>query len=173
MVQGSRSAAAMDSLAGIYNRAGFVALVNRELVRAGSGDDEPHSAVRLLDVDDLKFVNQHYGNESADLLLQTFAQELRAIAGDSDVCARIGGGAFALFLGGVEGDAATRDAFSEARGALVAAAHRTLGAGSQLTLKAGAVSQRSRDERATEMLARADDALAKSQCSDDCELTIG
>lgn len=55
--------------------------------------------VALLDLDDLKWVNDTHGHLAGDALLQTCAQALRGVLrGGSDVVARVGGDEFAVLV---------------------------------------------------------------------------
>jgi diguanylate cyclase (GGDEF)-like protein len=56
-------------------------------------------AVALLDLDDLKHVNDTYGHTAGDELLRTCGAALRAcLRGSSDVVARVGGDEFAVLV---------------------------------------------------------------------------
>jgi diguanylate cyclase (GGDEF)-like protein len=85
-----------DSLTGLANRGHFMHLAETELarsVRYGS----PYG-VLLLDIDHFKAVNDEYGHESGDLVLQALAAILRRILREVDIIGRIGGEEFAILL---------------------------------------------------------------------------
>ena len=52
--------------------------------------------VTLFDIDHFKRVNDGFGHEAGDILLQTFAQALRAAAPDAAIIARLGGDEFCV-----------------------------------------------------------------------------
>ena len=93
-----------DSLTGLSNRRAFVEFADLELKRAGRFGLP--ITLLCLDVDNFKFVNDHYGHHSGDRLLKevarTIAGNIRAI----DLAARLGGDEFwVLFPGANEKNA--------------------------------------------------------------------
>ena len=82
-----------DALTGLYNRAFF----NEELERLSRGRRFPIS-ILVIDLDELKQVNDRYGHTAGDQLLrEAAALLLKATRGD-DLVARIGGDEFAILL---------------------------------------------------------------------------
>ncbi|MBN2896546.1 MAG: diguanylate cyclase [Campylobacterales bacterium] len=59
-------------------------------------------SMMLIDIDHFKQVNDIYGHRSGDLVLQEFAQTMRATLRNSDVCIRMGGEEFAVLLPGCD-----------------------------------------------------------------------
>lgn len=89
-----------DALTGLANRGAFnAALHHLDAARPGSW------ALFLLDLDNLKFVNDTFGHRAGDLLLRQVADRL-TIAAFPDRAYRIGGDEFAIV---VESEAALRD----------------------------------------------------------------
>lgn len=88
--------AGTDDLTGLLNRAGFA-----DAVRLAA-QGRPTGAVCLLfvDLDRFKLVNDTMGHAAGDLLLQAFADRLRALAGPDVFLARLGGDEFAIALVG-------------------------------------------------------------------------
>lgn len=85
-----------DALTGLANRRSFEARFNEELQRAQRG--RRPLALVLLDIDELKPINDTFGHASGDHLLRVVAAVLRAQTRAIDVAARIGGDEFALLL---------------------------------------------------------------------------
>jgi diguanylate cyclase (GGDEF)-like protein len=70
-----------------------------ELHRPGAG---PPLMVMLLDLDDLKAINDEHGHGAGDAALQMVARELRAHLREQDLPARLGGDEFGALLPGLE-----------------------------------------------------------------------
>ena len=85
-----------DPLTGLANRRYFDERLQDELARAQRR--ERPLAVILLDVDDLKVVNDSNGHAAGDTVLRTVAALLRDQARGIDKAARLGGDEFALLL---------------------------------------------------------------------------
>ncbi len=81
-----------DELTGLYNRRGFFALAEERLITAGFRG----GAVDLfiVDMDNLKWVNDNLGHLEGDHALRSVAQVLREVFGDGYVVGRIGGDEF-------------------------------------------------------------------------------
>ena len=94
----ARHDAAIDSLTGLANRSVFVDALGREISRAqryGSG-----LSLLMVDLDNLKAINDRYGHGAGDRALQAVAQALRAGLRDSDQVFRYAGDEFAVLLVG-------------------------------------------------------------------------
>ena len=96
-----------DTLTGLANRhvlqqraeAAVQALARRSPPVPGADDDSPLSLL-LLDLDNFKTVNDHFGHLVGDLLLQEVARRLTAPLRDPDFVARLGGDEFGVLLEG-------------------------------------------------------------------------
>jgi len=82
-----------DSLTGLYNRAYF----EEELERYNFPRYYPLSIV-MLDVNGLKVINDTFGHQEGDRLLQNLSQTLTSVSRQGDILARIGGDEFAILL---------------------------------------------------------------------------
>jgi diguanylate cyclase (GGDEF)-like protein/PAS domain S-box-containing protein len=82
-----------DSLTGLYNRAYF----EEELERYNFPRYYPLSVV-MLDVNGLKVINDTFGHQEGDRLLQHLSQILTSVSRQGDILARIGGDEFAILL---------------------------------------------------------------------------
>jgi diguanylate cyclase (GGDEF)-like protein len=88
--------AATDALTGLYNRRLFDEYCDKELNRAKRYGHQ--LAVVILDLHQLKQVNDKYGHMQGDQVLQLAATTLRRTLRASDFAFRIGGDEFALLL---------------------------------------------------------------------------
>lgn len=85
-----------DPLTGLYNRRFFKDALERELRRA-IRRDSPLSLL-MLDLDHFKRVNDRWGHEAGDRLLQRLARLLRTSVRTEDVVVRYGGEEFMMLL---------------------------------------------------------------------------
>ncbi|MEY2979088.1 MAG: hypothetical protein RLZZ435_3227 [Cyanobacteriota bacterium] len=88
--------ARMDGLTGIYNRRAFLDFATIETHRANRYGYPLTMA--YLDVDDFKQVNDQWGHNMGDRLLQEIATTLQRSLRKGDIVARLGGDEFALLL---------------------------------------------------------------------------
>ena len=100
----ARLDALRDGLTGLGNHRAFQEELDAQV--AAARDAKVPLAVLMLDVDDLKTVNDAKGHVAGDDLLRATAQVLRANARRDDRSFRIGGDEFALILPGLDGAAA-------------------------------------------------------------------
>lgn len=82
--------ASHDELTGVYNRAGY------DLIR--SSLDMKTTAMLLFDADVFKSVNDHFGHETGDRVLQKIAGTLKNSFRSDDYVCRIGGDEFVVFM---------------------------------------------------------------------------
>ena len=82
-----------DHLTGLYNRRAMEDEVARRLE-----DGQFNSALMLLDLDHFKKVNDTYGHETGDQVLQELSARLKAVVREFDLLARLGGDEFLLLL---------------------------------------------------------------------------
>ncbi len=90
-----RTLAATDSLTGLPNRSSFAAAFTKALEHARKMDGR--LAVLTLDLNGFKEVNDLFGHDAGDELLQEVADRLRAAVGD-DFVARQGGDEFSVLI---------------------------------------------------------------------------
>lgn len=85
-----------DDLTGLGNRS----LLDSALARAVAASSAIGDAVAVLlvDLDDLKRVNDSYGHDAGDLMLMQVAERIQASLRQGDVACRLGGDEFAIVL---------------------------------------------------------------------------
>jgi diguanylate cyclase (GGDEF)-like protein len=96
MGERQRSLSRRESLTGCFNRRAFYELFPREAERArrlGQG-----LSLVFLDLDHFKTINDRFGHESGDRVLQQLAARLRGIIRETDLIFRWGGEEFVILL---------------------------------------------------------------------------
>ncbi len=87
-----------DMVTGVYNRATLKAKVEHEFeVNAGK-----ECAFFILDVDDLKHINDTKGNDVGDEAIKELANVLKSLFYSTAFVGRLGGDEFGVFLSGIE-----------------------------------------------------------------------
>ena len=66
-------------------------------------------ALLLIDLDHFKPINDRYGHDAGDLMLQAIAQRLRNHVRGGDTVARLGGDEFAVLIGGTDAEQQSRE----------------------------------------------------------------
>lgn len=91
-----------DELTQLLNRRGALRLAQEALATRASS-----YAVILVDIDDLKGLNDAYGHAAGDDFIVKVAQTICGSVREKDICARMGGDEFLIFATGCDLDAAT------------------------------------------------------------------
>lgn len=89
-----------DELTGLPNRIYFNRVLEREIERA-----KRHNlflAIMFLDIDNFKTVNDTYGHDIGDLLIQATAKRLKENLRTEDIISRISGDEFMILLSGLQ-----------------------------------------------------------------------
>ncbi|MCA1829857.1 MAG: putative bifunctional diguanylate cyclase/phosphodiesterase, partial [Myxococcales bacterium] len=93
-----------DALTGLPNRTLFLDLLRHSFYRTRRHEDY-RFAVLFIDIDRFKTVNDAFGHETGDLLLQQIARRLESCLREGDTLARHGGDEFTMWLDDVRGAA--------------------------------------------------------------------
>ena len=96
MGERQRGLSRRESLTGCFNRRAFYELFPREVERArrlGQG-----VAIVFLDIDHFKRINDRYGHETGDRVLQQLSARLRGIIRETDLLFRWGGEEFVILM---------------------------------------------------------------------------
>jgi diguanylate cyclase (GGDEF)-like protein/PAS domain S-box-containing protein len=99
MEEAMRHAALHDPLTSLPNRVLFSDRVDMAISKAGR--EKAMAAVMFLDLDRFKNVNDAFGHNVGDMLLQSAAGVLRGCLRDSDSVARLGGDEFTILLSSI------------------------------------------------------------------------
>ena len=88
--------ATTDPLTGVDNRRSFMEKADHEIRRAQRYGVT--FAMIIMDIDFFKKINDQYGHQAGDIVLQKMAQTVKSALRDSDIFGRIGGEEFAIIL---------------------------------------------------------------------------
>ena len=103
----ARHHATTDDLTGLANRREFTGFLDRTLATTSS---DLRCAVLLVDLDRFKDVNDLFGHQMGDRLLQQIGPALSPVLRQGDMLARLGGDEFGILLPGAGKDAAVQTA---------------------------------------------------------------
>jgi diguanylate cyclase len=96
-----REKAMFDGLTGFLNTSEFALIVKKIVAELKEkGETEVMGAITFLDLDNFKLVNDTYGHDVGDIVLQAAADELKKRFGDSDLYCRYGGEEFVVYSPG-------------------------------------------------------------------------
>ena len=112
-----------DFLTQLYNRRYFIEK-SQEFINL-SKRSEINSSILMIDIDDFKFVNDTFGHDVGDKVLKNIAFTLKQQGRETDICARIGGEEFCIFLPQTEARGASllADRIRESVESLVTSSH--------------------------------------------------
>jgi diguanylate cyclase (GGDEF)-like protein len=146
--------AAVDPLSGCFNRRHFQARLDEELQR--SDRDRLTLALLMIDIDDFKSVNDSFGHLVGDTVIKDVAEILRRSVRGFDVCARFGGEEFAVLM-----PASTVESAAKVAGRIRERieAYRPAGLNAVRVTASVGLSVSSAATSASDLIARADDAL--------------
>jgi diguanylate cyclase (GGDEF)-like protein/PAS domain S-box-containing protein len=82
-----------DDLTGLFNRGYFEKYLEKY-------DQSKNSSIAIIicDLDELKYINDHFGHKAGDLLIKTTATILNDFSSDNTIVARMGGDEFSLLI---------------------------------------------------------------------------
>ncbi|MBT8766843.1 sensor domain-containing diguanylate cyclase [Metapseudomonas boanensis] len=154
-----------DSLTGLPNRRGFQLLAGQALQEARR-DRKPLVAL-LLDLDHFKMLNDTYGHQAGDLVLQGFSQNLRDSLRQSDIICRWGGEEFIILLKDT-GNANARQLAEKIRKEIASKRYPYKGVNLSVTTSIG-LAEMHPDDSLDSLLSRADKGLYRAkQSGRDC-----
>lgn len=160
-VRASMEMAVTDALTGLYNRR-YLETQLTQLIEQ-SVDRGKVLSLLTLDIDFFKSVNDTYGHDAGDRVLQEVAGRIRGSVRNVDLACRTGGEEFVVVLPGA--DLAIAEKVGERIRKAIAAKPFLLGPGSHLTVTAslGVSSLASAQDTVEDLLKRADRALYRAK----------
>jgi diguanylate cyclase len=87
-----------DQMTGLLNRQTFVERLGMEFRQNGRA--QSCGVVAYIDADHFKRFNDRFGHAQGDRVIQLIAQRIRAVTRQGDLCGRLGGEEFGIFLAG-------------------------------------------------------------------------
>lgn len=152
-----REEARRDPKTEVLNQRGLDEAAGRELARA-TRFDRPLSLL-VIDVDDLREINNRHGHIAGDAALVTLADLLRETRREYDICARIGGDEFVMLL--PESGAAEAATIKERLAQLIACQSVRLQNGEEIAFTAsiGAATRTEHDRSVGDLVRRADEQM--------------
>jgi diguanylate cyclase (GGDEF)-like protein len=152
-----------DALTGLFNRRQIEQKLDHELMNTNS---ERHHKLTLmmLDLDGFKSINDIYGHEAGDMVLQTVATRLSQHANKNDTVARLGGDEFVLITSQLESESAAVNSVAE----LIQAINKPIsmnGVNVNVGASVGIVFQPELNRSRSDILRMADNAMYKAKIS--------
>lgn len=129
-----RREATHDGLTGVWNRAGIISILEREMLRAER--QKQSLSVIMMDVDHFKSVNDAYGHLAGDAVLRNLVQQLATILRPYDSLGRFGGEEFLIVVPG-SGAAQTKELSERIRAHIAENPVPLSGAPISITVSAG------------------------------------
>jgi len=148
-----------DPLTGVHNRRYFMEAATGQMERASRYDSE--SFVIILDLDHFKAINDRYGHQSGDMVLQEVALRVAATLRPYDLFARYGGEEFILFITDMDQVSAVRLA-ERIRLGIAATPIKMTDASAEVTVSLG-IAQATPVNKLEAAIASADKALYKAK----------
>ena len=149
----AKRAATTDGLTGVLNHRAFYDRLDAMMVEPGGFD---HVSLLIVDVIGLKAINDNHGHLTGDSVLKAVARALVDRLSDDDIVARYGGDEFAAIIRN-RGACEAASIIAEIEKPVLC----VVGPGSTLDvrLRCGFASSMTTDDRASELVARADSLL--------------
>ncbi|MDQ6697291.1 MAG: GGDEF domain-containing protein [Actinomycetota bacterium] len=145
-----------DPLTGLRNRAALIEHTEKALTQLQRR--QSITAVLFIDLDGFKRVNDRYGHDAGDAVLQAVARQLLAVTRPSDILARIGGDEFVVLCESLsteqEATIIARRLDAAVRGAVPGDLD-----GIQLSAAVGIAFAEGREDNPTALIRRADRAM--------------
>jgi two-component system cell cycle response regulator len=161
-VQLSIEMAITDALTGLYNRR-YMETHLGALVEQAAGKSKPLTLL-VLDIDHFKAINDTFGHDVGDDVLREFALRIRKSIRGIDLACRYGGEEFVVVM--PETDMAVATMVAERLRRRIASEPFSIQQGArtlEVTISIGIAALKRRDDKAAQILKRADEALYRAK----------
>jgi diguanylate cyclase (GGDEF)-like protein len=148
-----------DALTGLPNRALFDERADQAMARVRNGEE---AAIFMLDLDRFKHVNDAWGHQAGDALIQEFGSRVASLIGSTDTVARLGGDEFAILSMECTGTEATA-ALAERLIAAVRKPFEVLGNQAYVGVSIGIATAPAAGTDRSELMRKADIALYRAK----------
>lgn len=155
ILEATNRSAHYDSMTKLYNRGSIQRAMETALIKRNAQKNAV--SVILLDIDHFKSVNDTFGHDVGDMVIQSVAEILRDVVRGDDVAGRWGGEEFLCILPGAD----INDALIVAE-RIRARVERQINVPRQITISAG-IASNFRGEKLNAIIKRADEALYVSK----------
>ena len=167
-----RDLAIVDELSGLYNRRYIFSAIESVLNKQASG--EIFNTVMLIDVDNLKPINDRYGHQVGDRVIKTVARVGQSVIRDGDIMARIGGDEFMVFLSRTEEERNEVTIANRLRETILAAPIEWEGSEKiEVSISIGITSIKQRNDSLKQIYSRVDKALYEAKRSESSKIVNG
>ncbi|WP_160115460.1 sensor domain-containing diguanylate cyclase [Marinobacterium lutimaris] len=155
--------ATVDELTGLLNRRALMAAISAEIARLHRSG--ANSAVMMIDFDHFKQINDTYGHDAGDRVLQHVSELARQCLRETDVLGRIGGEELAVLLPDTDIEGARILAERLREQVENSTTRSEAGDEISMTLSVGICELKQNERDASDLLRRADGALYKAKHS--------
>lgn len=153
-----------DKLTGLYNRAYFESYLPSTLKSLAEGNSEKYLSLIMADIDHFKMINDTYGHQAGDFILEGVAEKFKENFRKTDIICRYGGEEFLAILPATDSQGAIQAA-EKFRSSVATHVFDFNNTTISVTISLGIAQAKIGQESAEEIIARADHALYHAKYS--------
>jgi len=153
-----------DPLTRLYNREAFHEKIDAQIDTASGRAGPPRRpfALLMLDIDHFKALNDAHGHQAGDAVLEWFADQCQACAGDVNLVFRYGGEEFTVLMPGSDAEAA-HELAERIRRRVESTAFHYDGTDLHITLSCGIAVSPGQGAESDDLVRRADEAMYRAK----------
>ena len=141
-----------DKMSGLYNKPAA-----RELISESLSNEDAYGVIYMIDIDDFKKVNDSFGHEEGDVVIEYVARSLERIFPNDAIICRAGGDEFLIYLKQVNDEDIVCEKAGEICNAFLA--YSKIHEGVEITCSIGIASCPSDGKEFDELARKADEAM--------------